>query len=154
MRRTRLLPLLGLVARVTLGSATPLSTNVYEGRVRFQARRDYATEAGPRSVAIGDLNGDGKRDLATANFGEGETDTMPVLLNRPGLCSVQDVTGTTLQTAKRAPAHANCRVGRVRRTYSKAVKRSREISQKSNVGAVLQGGGKVNLVVSRGRKPS
>ena len=47
-------------------------------------------ERDPRSVAIGDLNGDGKPDLATANC---LADTVSVLINRPGLCTVQDVKG-------------------------------------------------------------
>ena len=54
----------------------------------------------------------------------------------------------------RALARVNCRVGRVRHTYSKTGKRGRVISQKPRFGAVLPAGGKVNLVVSRGRKPS
>jgi beta-lactam-binding protein with PASTA domain len=36
--------------------------------------------------------------------------------------------------------------------YSKTVKRGRVISQKPKPGAVLPNGGKVNLVVSRGRE--
>ena len=45
----------------------------------FQAKRDYATGRGPDSVAIGDLNGDGKPDLATANS---DANTVSVLANR------------------------------------------------------------------------
>jgi len=49
-------------------------------------------------------------------------------------------------------AQTDCRVGRIRRAYSNTVKRGRVISQKPKPGRVLPIGGKVNLVVSRGRK--
>ncbi len=74
-----------------------------------------------------------------------------MLLNTPGLCTVQNVKGKTLLAAKRTIARANCRVGKIRRAYSD-FKRGRVISQKPRPGTVLPGGGKVNLVVSRGRK--
>ena len=45
----------------------------------FRAKLDYRTGSGPPSVAIGDLNGDGKPDLAIANSG---ANTVSVLLNR------------------------------------------------------------------------
>src|SRR2546422_261007 len=45
----------------------------------FAAPRGYATGGDPRSVAIGDLNGDGKPDLATGNL---HADTVAVLVNR------------------------------------------------------------------------
>jgi predicted nucleotidyltransferase len=50
------------------GAATPT----------FAPKQDFATEDGPLSVALGDLNGDGKLDLATANF---NSSTVSVLLN-------------------------------------------------------------------------
>ena len=77
-----------------------------------------------------------------------------MLLNTPGLCTVQNVNGKTLPAAKRTIARANCRVGKIRRAYSKRITRGRVISQKPRPGTVLPGGGKVNLVVSRGRRPS
>ena len=89
-----------------------------------------------------------------------------MLLNKPGLCTVQGVRGRRLPAAKRTLARANCRVGTIRRAYSKdvtlphppwfipAIKKGRVISQKPRSGTVLPGGGKVDLVVSRGRKPS
>lgn len=73
-----------------------------------------------------------------------------MLLNRPGLCTVQKVEGKTLPAAKRAIGRANCRVGEIRSVYSKWVERGRVISQKPRFGAVLPGGSTVNLVVSRG----
>jgi hypothetical protein len=113
----------------------------------FQAKLDYATASSPHSVAIADLNGDRKRDLAT--------NSISVLLNRPGLCTVQDVWRETLSAATGTLTHANCRVGKIRRAYSvpySKVKRGAVISQKPNFGAVLPGGSKVDLVVSLGRR--
>ena len=60
----------------------------------------------------------------------------------------------TLPAAKRTIARGNCRVGKIRRAYSKTVKKGRVISQKPKFGTVLPGGGKVNLAVSRGTRPS
>ncbi len=53
----------------TLGSITASS---------FAAKADIATGTSPRSIAIGDLDGDGKLDLAVANFG---SSTVSVLRN-------------------------------------------------------------------------
>ena len=39
-----------------------------EGNLNFAAKVDYTTGSHPYSVAIGDLDGDGKPDLATANY--------------------------------------------------------------------------------------
>jgi predicted nucleotidyltransferase len=50
------------------GAATP----------SFATKQDFTTGTSPQSVAIGDLNGDGKRDLAIANNG---SDTVSVLIN-------------------------------------------------------------------------
>jgi hypothetical protein len=43
----------------------------------FAAKQDFATGANPFSVTVGDLNGDGKLDLAVANDG---SNTVSVLL--------------------------------------------------------------------------
>ena len=42
-----------------------------------------------------------------------------MLLNTPGLCTVQNVRGKALPAAKQTIARANCRVGKIRRAYSK-----------------------------------
>ncbi len=122
-----------------------------KGDGSFQARVDHA-DAGAsfRSVAIGDLNGDRRPDLATAN---GDTDDVTVFANTTGACKVPNIKGKALPAAKRAIARSRCRVGKIRRAYSKTVKRGRVISEKPKAGTVLYRG-KVDLVVSRGKKLS
>jgi FG-GAP-like repeat/FG-GAP repeat len=129
-----------------------VSVLLNRGDGTFQATLDYATAEGPQSVAIGDLNGDGKRDMAITNLGSG-ANTVSVLLNKPGLCTVQDVRGKTLQAAKRSLARANCRAGKVSRAYDKRIERGRVIYPRPWFGAVLPGGAKVNLVMSLGWPP-
>src|SRR6266545_553989 len=128
-----------------------VSVLLNRGDGSFPPKLDYGTGRGPTSVAIADLNGDGKPDLATANFNL--AGTVSVLLNTPGLCTVQDVWGKTLPAAKRTIVRANCRVGKIRRAYSR-LKKGCVISEKPKPGTVLPNGAKVNLVVSRGRMPS
>jgi hypothetical protein len=59
--------------------AGTVSVLVSKGDGSFQAKRDYGTGVNPISVALGDLNIDGKQDLAIANQYD---DTASVLLNR------------------------------------------------------------------------
>ncbi|MBI3269396.1 MAG: VCBS repeat-containing protein [Planctomycetes bacterium] len=47
-----------------LGSAAALAQTV-----SFDPAADYPVASGPTYVAVGDFNGDGKHDLAVANFG-------------------------------------------------------------------------------------
>jgi hypothetical protein len=134
-----------------------VSVLVNRGNGRFRAGVDYPTDRDPFgddsgvpvSVASGDLNGDGRPDLVTANSIE---DNVSVLINRPGLCAVQYVVEQTLPVAKRAITRARCRIGTIRRVYSDYPPKGFVISEKPEFGAVLPIGSKVNLVVSRGQK--
>jgi FG-GAP-like repeat/PASTA domain len=129
------------------GERPHLLVQVGRGDGSFGSRLEYRIgDPGPTVVA--DLNGDRRPDLAVANeLGA----TVSVLLNRPGLCNVQYVKGMKLGAATRTLALAGCRVGKVRRAYSR-VKLGRVISQSPRFGVVLTRRGKVNLVVSRGRR--
>jgi beta-lactam-binding protein with PASTA domain len=73
-------------------------------------------------------------------------------MNSTGLCAVPNVRGMRLAAAKRSIAQGHCRLGETRRAYSRTVKTGRVISQTPWPGSVLPKRGKVNLVVSRGRK--
>ena len=126
-----------------------ISVLVNRGDGGFQAKVQYPGRHTGGPLASADLNGDETPDLVTTGHS-----SLRVLINTPGLCNVQGVVGMTPAAAKRELARVNCRVGKVRRLYSKRVKKGRVISQKPKFGAVLSGGGKVNLVVSRGRRHS
>jgi FG-GAP-like repeat/PASTA domain len=124
-----------------------ISVLVNRGDGSFQAKVEYPSPGGP--LASADLNGDDKPDLVTTG-----SRSLHVLINTPGLCNVQGVVGMTPAAAKRELARVNCRAGKVSRASSKRVKKGRVVLQKPRFGAVLRGGSKVTLVVSRGRKPS
>jgi FG-GAP-like repeat len=115
---------------------------------RVQAKLKY-NSAGGEWAAIGDLNGDGKVDLATSN---NEDHNVSVLINTPGLCNVQNVRRMTLPAAARLLARVNCSLGEVRRDDSAAFKRGDIMWQKPALGAVRPNGDKVAVVVSLGRK--
>ena len=70
----------------------------------------------------------------------------------PGLCNVQQVADLTLAAAKRVLASVNCRAGKVTYAHTTRVKKGRIANYSPKFGAVLPGGGKVNLVVSLGPK--
>ena len=120
-----------------------VSVLVNLGGGRFQRQLDYGTGY-PRAPAINDLNGDRRRDLVIIN-----SSTVSVLLNKPGLCNVQELRRQTLKEAKRTLARVNCRVGKVSFDYSRTIK-GLVIRQKPKLGAVLPRGSRVDVVISRG----
>ena len=101
------------------------------------------------SIGIADVSSDGRSDIVTANE---ITNSVSVLLNRPGLCTVQDVRGLTLSVARLKLSRANCRAGSVRHARSKSVRRGRVVSQRPVFGSVLPKGTRVTLVISRGAR--
>ena len=88
------------------GESESVSVLLNRGDGRLQPRRDYATGLEPSSVVIGDLNGDGKLDLATTNYDLG---TVRVLLG--------DGLGN-LQTSQIADPYPNGATGYHTVTYS------------------------------------
>ena len=57
------------VANTSVSTVSILRNTSATGTISFLPKVDYATGANPHFVAIGDLDGDGKPDLATANNG-------------------------------------------------------------------------------------
>jgi hypothetical protein len=99
------------------------------------------------SVGIADVTGDRRGDVVTANE---FLNSVSVLVNRPGFCTVQDVRRLKLAAARAKLARANCRAGTVRYQRSKTLQSGRVISQRPVFGTVLPRGARVALVVSRG----
>ena len=68
------------VANLNSNSVSTLLSTTAPGAAtqNFAAKQDFATGAGPVSVTLGDLNGDGKLDLVVANF---NSNNVSVLLN-------------------------------------------------------------------------
>jgi len=61
----------------------------------FAAKVDFATGSTPKSVAIGDLDGDGKPDLAVANYGSNTVSVLRNLLSIPVIISFSPQSGPT-----------------------------------------------------------
>lgn len=68
------------------------------------------------------------------------------------VCVVPKLKGKSLPASRRALSKARCRAGRITRKYSR-VRKGRVVSQKPAPGRHLAVGAKVNLVVSKGKRP-
>lgn len=68
------------------------NTTLSSGNIVYAPKIDYATEEYPWSASIADLNGDGKPDLAVANFGTG---TISIFRNNPVFNSKPIITNFT-----------------------------------------------------------
>ncbi len=66
------------IANFDSGTVSVLRNTSTSGTINFATKVDFTTGNLPESVAIGDLDGDGKPDLAVANYGN---DTISVLRN-------------------------------------------------------------------------
>jgi FG-GAP repeat len=137
------------MSRTLVALASSLLRGDDAPRATSSAPPEVRTGSQPRGIAFGDLNGDGKPDLATADEG---ANAVSVLVNTTVSCKVARVTKKALPAAKRAIARAHCRVGKIPRAFSR-IKRGHVISQNPRAGTVLFRG-KVDLIVSRGVRPS
>ena len=141
------------------------------GPVMLRGRGD-GTFSRPRRISpmpgqsgvVADFNRDGWPDLAFTFVGRGDS-TLSVfaLVNwtaQPAPpCVVPDLGyepffGTPLRRAARILRSSGCRLGEVRRQYSRRVPKRQVISQTPTSNEVLPSNGAVDLVVSRGRRRS
>jgi beta-lactam-binding protein with PASTA domain len=76
-----------------------------------------------------------------------------VLANVTGRCSVPNVKGRALPFARTSITFAGCSVGKVRRAYSPNVYAGLVLSEAPTPRTVLSSRGRVNLIVSAGRRP-
>jgi len=134
----------GLLLWNKLGTADEVTHSAYGPNLAFFDCMDLTTPSFGPHCAI-DVPGTLAYPLGVFGGAAGIT-------NAPTVCTVPGIVGMTLPGAKRAIVRADCRVGKIRRGYSRSVKRDRVISQKPKPGTVLPNGGRVNLVVSRGRR--
>ena len=76
----------------------------------------------------------------------------PTSMPKPPACIAPKTKGKSLTVARRMIKRAHCRTGTVKRSFSK-VKKGHVISQTPGRGRHLRNGAKVNLLVSRGKRP-
>jgi hypothetical protein len=82
--RSSAVVLVCVAAALTSVSATSSGTWAVPKKPSFAQPQRYETTRAPEAVAIGDLNGDGKRDLVTAGSNLRAIGSVSVLLNRGG----------------------------------------------------------------------
>ena len=70
----------------------------------------------------------------------------------PPKCVVPNVKGKPLATARKKISAAHCKVGKLTQARSKTVKKGNVVSQSPRPTTKLASGGKVNLVVSKGKR--
>src|SRR5438046_5429379 len=75
--KSRVLAELSLLVAAALFFSSTVSAPALAQTVPFSSRLDFAVEAHPTFVAVGDFNGDRVQDLAVANF---DSNTISVLL--------------------------------------------------------------------------
>ncbi len=78
----------GVVPAAVLGAVVAGAAGQCETANLFGPRQDFATGSQPMSVAIGDLDGDGRPDLAIVNW---TSTTVDVLLNQCGAPCIVDL---------------------------------------------------------------
>lgn len=72
----------------------------------------------------------------------------------PPQCIVPKLKGLKLKAVKKKLRAAHCKLGKVKRKYSKHVRKGRVLSQKPKAGSILAIQAPVRVTLSRGRRPT
>ncbi|MDP3929988.1 MAG: ice-binding family protein [Bacteroidota bacterium] len=74
-----------IVANTSANNISIFQNNSVVGNISFRTKLDYVTGTAPQSVSVGDIDGDGKVDIVTANSG---SNTVSVFLNTASLGAI------------------------------------------------------------------
>jgi hypothetical protein len=124
------------------GASVSLTATALSGST-FAGWSGACTGTGACTVAIDAAK------TATATFNQAVR--QPQSPGATAKCTVPNVKGKPLASAKRKISAAHCKVGKVTKVKSKAVKKGSVVSQKPAAGKKLAAGSKVGLVVSSGK---
>ena len=72
----------------------------------------------------------------------------------PTQCIVPKLKGLKLKAVKKKLRAAHCKLGKVKRQYSKHVRKGRVLSQRPKAGTLLANQAKVRVTLSRGPRPT
>ncbi len=95
-----------VVANFNANTVSVIRNISTSGSIAFANKVDYATGPSPRYVAIGDIDGDGKPDIAVTNFGFVSSwnisvfhnDDIPVIKGPASLCQASSITLSNAET--------------------------------------------------------
>lgn len=135
------------------GTAFPTSTTVH-----LVSKSCWAPEPGQSGTAEvwAAPTDPGTAPDVTLSIQPGECSPDPGLqpvLDTKQSCKVPNLKNLTVKAAARELATAQCKRGRVSYAFSPKVKKGRVMKQSQRPGKTLKENAKVNLVVSRGKKP-
>ncbi len=141
-----------VTAETSYGFPSTVSVLLNRGDGRFAAPGTYQVGGSGNDgadVAIHDLDGDGRADIAVTNY---DHSFVGVLTNTLGVCRVRGFRGKSLPAARALLRRAGCRVGHITGVRSTLIPRGRVATAEPRFGAFWPSGPEVDLVVSKGRR--
>ena len=128
----------------TSGDAATAVALESDGKIVATGYSNYGPHTERYQAALARYNVDGSLDTSFGKGGKVNTSLAS--------CLVPRVTRLRLRLARSRIAESQCRVGRIKRVFSSRIGKARVISQRPRPGALRDGGFKVRLVVSGGRR--